>query len=160
MRAVPIMLGQKRKMFSSSAGCGEPDARALPFPFMRTADWSSCGEAGADLPDGEDASRACAACLLVWRVVIVGAGARELVKSWLWVIGVRGSCCSAFCGWNARYRAWQLLTTSETRYGLQQERKRGSAGVAPAVSLALDALGRQEKGAVTEEKQRMTKKLG
>lgn len=75
-----MMLGQKRKIFSRSAGSGGAAARALPFPFMRAAG-SSC-DAGSDLPAGDDPSSfaACAACLLVWRVVIVVAGRRVVSR--------------------------------------------------------------------------------
>lgn len=76
-----MILGQKRKMFSRSAGSGGAAAPALLFPFMRVADSSSC-DAGSDLPDGDDPSSlaACAACLLVWRVVIVVAGRRVVSR--------------------------------------------------------------------------------
>lgn len=60
---VPIMLGQKRKMFSWSAASGAAGAGALPLPFARTACESSS--------DGDARRAACAACLLVWRLVIV-----------------------------------------------------------------------------------------
>lgn len=63
MEGVPIRLGQKRKMFSWSAASGAAGAGALPFPLARTVCESSS--------DGDARRAACAACLLVWRLVIV-----------------------------------------------------------------------------------------